>query len=152
MPDHGRRLPQRPIRLQTRHAYRRHRRRGLCLPLPLAGGQRDSAGLYSGGSAGPALQGLIFGPFGAFTAELFPTPVRYRRITGQSASTFGAGFTPAIAAGLLVIGGGNLTLLGSVWILAFVAAAAAILLTKEGRTRDLAHTVGMVALVISWSL
>lgn len=88
---------------------------------------------------GQALQGLIFGPFGAFTAELFPTPVRYRRITGQSASTFGAGFTPAIAAESLLIGGGNLTLLGSVWILAFVAAAAAILLTKEGRTRDLAH-------------
>jgi hypothetical protein len=78
--------------------------------------------------------------------------VRYRRIIGQSASTFGAGLTPAIAAGLLVIGGGNLTLLGSVWILAFVAAAAAILLTKEGRTRDLAHTVGMLYLVISWSL
>jgi MFS family permease len=89
---------------------------------------------------GQALQGLIFGPFGAFTAELFPTRVRYTgaSLSYQSASTFGAGFTPAIAAGLLVIGGGSLTLLGSVWIVAFIAAAVAILLTKEGRTQDLA--------------
>ncbi len=89
---------------------------------------------------GQALQGLIFGPFGAFTAELFPTRVRYTgaSLSYQSASTFGAGFTPAIAAGLLVIGGGSLTLLGSVWIIAFIAAAVAILLTKEGRTQDLA--------------
>lgn len=96
-------------------------------------------GLTAAVVLGQALQGLILGPFGAFTAEHFLTPVRYRRITGQSASTFGAGFTPAIAAESLVIGGGNLTLLDSVWILAFVAAAAAIRLTKEGRTRDLAH-------------
>lgn len=88
---------------------------------------------------GQALQGLIFGPFGAFTAELFPTRVRYTgaSLAYQSASTFGAGFTPAIAAGLLVAAGGSLTLLGGVWVLAFIAAATAIVLTKEGRTRDL---------------
>lgn len=88
---------------------------------------------------GQALQGLIFGPFGAFTAELFPTRVRYTgaSLAYQSASTFGAGFTPAIAAGLVVAAGGSLSLLGGVWVLAFVAAAVAIVLTKEGRTRDL---------------
>lgn len=86
---------------------------------------------------GQALQGVIFGPFGAFTAELFPTRRRYTgaSLTYQTASTFGAGFTPAIAAALVVAGG--LPLLGGVWILAFAAAGAALLLTREGRTRDL---------------
>ncbi|MEW2354576.1 MFS transporter [Spirillospora sp. NPDC029432] len=85
-----------------------------------------------------ALQGVIFGPFGAFTAELFPTRVRYTgaSLAYQSASTFGAGFAPAVAAALVVAGGG-LALLGGVWILAFGVAAAAILLTREGRTQDL---------------
>ncbi|GAC1452885.1 MAG: hypothetical protein PVSMB10_10030 [Pseudarthrobacter sp.] len=65
---------------------------------------------------GQALQGLIFGPFGAFTAELFPTEVRYTgaSLAYQSASTFGAGFTPALAAGLVILGGGNLGLLASI--------------------------------------
>ncbi|NYE50279.1 MFS family permease [Spinactinospora alkalitolerans] len=89
---------------------------------------------------GQGLQGVIFGPFGAFTAELFPTRMRYTgaSLAYQSASTFGAGFTPAIASGLVLAAGGGLTLLGGLWILAFAAAAAAILLTREGRTRDLA--------------
>ncbi|QFG20760.1 MFS transporter [Actinomadura sp. WMMB 499] len=87
---------------------------------------------------GQALQGVIFGPFGAFTAELFPTRMRYTgaSLTYQSASTLGAGFTPAIAAALVV--GGGLPLLGGIWVLAFVVAGAALLLTREGRTRDLA--------------
>lgn len=89
---------------------------------------------------GQALQGLIFGPFGAFTAELFPTEVRYTgaSLAYQSASTFGAGFTPALAAGLVVLGGGNLGLLGWAWVMTFVVAAVAVLLTREGRSRDLA--------------
>lgn len=90
---------------------------------------------------GQAIQGLIFGPFGAFTAELFPTRVRYTgaSLAYQSASTFGAGFTPAIAAGLLVMAGGSITALGFAWIAAFGGAAVAIMLTKEGRTRDLSN-------------
>ncbi|MDR7304104.1 MFS transporter [Haloactinomyces albus] len=88
---------------------------------------------------GQGLQGVIFGPFGAFTAELFPTHMRYTgaSLAYQSASTLGAGFTPAIATGLVLTAGGSPTLLGAVWILAFAAAAAAILLTREGSTRDL---------------
>ncbi|RCW39630.1 sugar phosphate permease [Halopolyspora algeriensis] len=88
---------------------------------------------------GQGLQGVIFGPFGAFTAELFPTHMRYTgaSLAYQSASTLGAGFTPAIATGLVLTAGGSLTFLGTVWILAFAVAAAAILLTREGSTRDL---------------
>lgn len=88
---------------------------------------------------GQALQGIIFGPFGAFTAELFPTRTRYTgaSLAYQSASTFGAGFTPAIAAGLLAVSGGSLALLGGAWICVFAASAVAIVLTREGRGRDL---------------
>lgn len=53
---------------------------------------------------GQLIQGFIFGPFAAFTAELFPTHVRYTgaSVAFQTASTIGAGCTPAIAAGLMV--------------------------------------------------
>lgn len=42
------------------------------------------------------------------------------------------------AGGLVILAGGSITVPGAVWILAFAAAAIAILLTEEGRTRDLA--------------
>ncbi len=87
-----------------------------------------------------AIQGIIFGPFGAFAAELFPTRMRYTgaSLAFQSATTFGAGFTPAIAAGLMVLSGGNIMMVGVVWVLAFVVAAGAILMSREGRDRNLA--------------
>lgn len=88
---------------------------------------------------GQVVQGLISGPFGAFAAELFPTRMRYTgaSLTYQSASTLGAGFTPAIAATLVAIAGGSFWLLGATWILVLCLSAAAILLTAEGRTKEL---------------
>ena len=85
------------------------------------------------------IQGTIFGPFGAFVAELFPTRMRYTgaSLTYQSASTLGAGFTPMIASGLVLVAGGELWLVGLVWVLSFVVAAACILVTKEGKDADL---------------
>lgn len=89
---------------------------------------------------GQVIQGLISGPFGAFVAELFPTRMRYTgaSLTYQSASTFGAGFTPAIAATLVAVAAGSFWLLGAVWVLVLLIAAAAVFLSSEGRQRELA--------------
>lgn len=85
------------------------------------------------------IQGIIFGPFGAFVAELFPTRVRYTgaSLTYQSASTLGAGFTPMIASGLVLVAGGSLWLVGAVWVLCFVVAGICLLATREGKDTDL---------------
>jgi MFS transporter, MHS family, shikimate and dehydroshikimate transport protein len=88
---------------------------------------------------GQLVQGMIFGPFGAYTAELFPTRIRYTgaSMTYQGASALGAGFTPAIASGLLLLSGGNLLPLGLVWIGALAASGIAIFLSREGRNQNL---------------
>lgn len=86
------------------------------------------------------VQGVIFGPFGAFVAELFPTRMRYTgaSLAYQSASTLGAGFTPAIASGLVLAAGGRLWLVALVWSLSFVISIGCVLMTREGRAVDLA--------------
>ena len=86
------------------------------------------------------IQGVIFGPFGAFVAELFPTRMRYTgaSLAYQSASTLGAGFTPVIASGLVLVAGGGLWLIAVVWALSFVVSAACVWATREGRDVDLA--------------
>lgn len=86
------------------------------------------------------VQGVIFGPFGAFVAELFPTRMRYTgaSLAYQTASTLGAGFTPAIASGLVLAAGGHLWLVALVWALSFLVSTGCVLMTREGRTVDLA--------------
>ncbi|WP_417215630.1 MFS transporter [Arthrobacter sp.] len=85
------------------------------------------------------IQAFIFGPFGAFTAELFPTRMRYTgaSLVYQLSSTLGAGFTPMIVAGLVVLGGGTLWIAGAVWAASFLVAALAMRTVKEGRDADL---------------
>lgn len=85
------------------------------------------------------VQGTIFGPFGAFTAELFPTRMRYTgaSLVYQLSSTVGAGFTPMIVAGLVVLGGGSLWIAGAAWAAVFVVAALAMRSVKEGKGADL---------------
>jgi len=85
------------------------------------------------------IQAFIFGPFGAFTAELFPTRMRYTgaSLVYQLSSTLGAGFTPMIVAGLVVLGGGSLWIAGAVWAAAFLVAAVAMRTVKEGKDADL---------------
>lgn len=87
------------------------------------------------------IQGVIFGPFGAFVAELFPTRVRYTgsSLTYQSASTLGAGFTPMIASALVMAVGGALWLVAVVWIASLLLSAACVLATREGKNQDLAR-------------
>lgn len=85
------------------------------------------------------LQGIVFGPFGAFCAELFPTRIRYTgaSLAYQSASTFGAGFTPAIAAWLMLQTGGDIWLVGVVWAVVLACTGVAIAVAREGRGRDI---------------
>ncbi|ALD64933.1 MFS transporter [Arthrobacter sp. LS16] len=85
------------------------------------------------------IQASIFGPFGAFTAELFPTRIRYTgaSLVYQLSSTVGAGFTPMIVAGLVLVAGGKLWLVGVVWAATFIIAALAMRGMKEGKDADL---------------
>ena len=85
------------------------------------------------------LQGIVFGPFGAFCAELFPTRIRYTgaSLAYQSSSTFGAGFAPMIAAWLLLQSGGELWLIGVVWAVVLALTAVAIIAAKEGKGTDI---------------
>jgi len=85
------------------------------------------------------VQGSIFGPFGAFCAEMFPTQSRYTgaSLVYQTSSTLGAGFTPMIASSLVAAAGGALWLVAGVWVAVFVVAILATLFVKEGRTADL---------------
>ncbi len=85
------------------------------------------------------IQASIFGPFGAFTAELFPTRIRYTgaSLVYQLSSTVGAGFTPMIVAGLVLVAGGKLWLVGVVWAASFIIAALAMRGMKEGKDADL---------------
>lgn len=86
------------------------------------------------------VQGLMFGPFSAFLAELFPTRVRYTgiSITYQSASTFGAGFTPMIATALLALGQGNNLYVGLFFASTFAVSGLCAFLSTEGTKVDLA--------------
>lgn len=105
--------------------------------------QLVSTGTVAGYAAGliiaQIVQGILFGPLGAFLSELFPTGVRYTgaSLTFQSASTIGAGFTPVIAATLVTLAGGGITFLGWAWVATFAVCLSALLLAKEGKGRKL---------------
>ena len=86
------------------------------------------------------IQGMLYGPIGAFVAEQFPTSVRYTgaSLAYQGASTLGAGFTPMIATGLLILGGGSIVLVAGFWAAVMLAGTVAVLVTKESSRTDLA--------------
>jgi len=88
------------------------------------------------------VQGMVYGPIGAFVAEQFPTSLRYSGASAayQSASTIGAGFSPLIASGLVVALGATWPV-AVLWIVVLVAAAVAMLVAPEGRTADI-HDAG----------
>lgn len=89
--------------------------------------------------ANGVIQAAIFGPFGAFSAELFPTRIRYTgaSLVYQLSSTLGAGFTPLIISGLVLATGGSLWLTGVVWAGSFLVAGLCLLTVKESRHQDL---------------
>ncbi|TLK54012.1 MFS transporter [Glutamicibacter sp. V16R2B1] len=83
------------------------------------------------------VQGFTSGPYGAFAGELFPTSVRYSgtSVGYQLASTLGAGFTPMIATALVIAGGGNLWMVGILWM-GFSALALGGLLMSQDRSGE----------------
>lgn len=80
------------------------------------------------------IQGFLYGPIGAYVAEQFPTRVRYSgaSLSYQGASTIGAGFTPMIASGLVILGGGSPWLVGVFWMAVLFAGFLAVRTTAEG--------------------
>lgn len=89
---------------------------------------------------GQGLQGFMFGPLGAFIAELFPTKVRYTgsSVAFQTASTLGAGFSPMIAAAVMATAAGT-ALLGGIWIGVLALCCFTVLISVEGSKKNLAH-------------
>ena len=88
---------------------------------------------------GQIIQGFMFGPLGAFIAEMFPTRVRYTgsSIAYQASSTLGAGFTPMLAAGVLAATSG-IAVLGGLWMAVLIVCGLAVLFGPEGHRRQLA--------------
>jgi MFS family permease len=78
------------------------------------------------------IQGILAGPIGAYISEQFPAAVRYTgaSLSYQGASTLGAGFTPMIAAALVLVGG--VQLVGIFWIAVLLIGLVAVRLSKEG--------------------
>nr|WP_274637041.1 MFS transporter [Microbacterium bovistercoris] len=85
------------------------------------------------------IQGLLYGPIGAFIAEQFPTRVRYTgaSLAYQGASTLGAGFTPMIVSGLLLVAGGSLWVVALFWAAVLAVGILAVARTPEGSRRAL---------------
>jgi MFS family permease len=85
------------------------------------------------------IQGLLFGPLGAFVAEQFPTSVRYTgaSLAYQGGSTLGAGFAPMIAAGLVVLASGAIWPVALFWAAVLVAVMASVLTIRESSRTEL---------------
>ncbi len=88
---------------------------------------------------GQLCQGLIIGPFGAYVAELFPTRLRYTgaSVAYQGAGAIAGGLTPMAATGVLLLTGGNILVLGIAWMATLLISGLAVLLSREGRDKDL---------------
>ena len=80
------------------------------------------------------IQGVLAGPIGAYISEQFPPEVRYTgaSLAYQGAATLGAGFTPMIATGLVVLGGGSYGLVGVFWVAVLLVGLVAVWLSREG--------------------
>lgn len=84
------------------------------------------------------VQGLLFGPVGAYIAEQFPTSVRFTgaSIAFQGASALGVGLSPLIAQSIVIQTGAHLPVAlfwGGVMVLTLVV----LLLNRESSTKKL---------------
>jgi MFS family permease len=86
-----------------------------------------------------AVEGLMFGPYGAFVGEQFPTRVRYTgaSLSYQFSSIIGGGLAPLAAAGLVVFANGSTMALGVVWALTIAITVIAIYRAEERRSHHL---------------
>lgn len=108
------------------------------LPLTMLIGQGTVLGFALGVVLGNGVvQGLLYGPLAAYISEQFPASVRYTGCSAayQTASSIGAGLTPMIAAGLMLVQPGGLWLVGAFWA-AMCALSAAVVLFYQGRPAD----------------
>lgn len=85
------------------------------------------------------VQGLLFGPVGAYIAELFPTSVRFTgaSLAFQGASALGVGLSPLIAQ-TLVLGTGASPLVALFWGGMLAIVLVVLLANKETSTKELA--------------
>lgn len=85
----------------------------------------------------PVLQASMYGPIGAYLAELFDTTSRYTgvSITFQVSSVLGAGLAPLVAQRLVTPEAGT-THLAWYMVAMFLISAVAVLLSKETRRRQ----------------
>ena len=84
------------------------------------------------------VQGLLFGPVGAYIAEQFPTSVRFTgaSIAFQGASALGVGLSPLIAQSIVIQTGGYLPV-AFFWGGAMVLSLVVLLLNRESSTKKL---------------
>lgn len=82
----------------------------------------------------------MFGPLGAYIAELFPTKVRYTgsSVAFQTASIIGAGFSPVLATAIIASAGGMI-LLGGVWIGVLALCAVSVFISVDASKKDLSQ-------------
>jgi MFS family permease len=83
--------------------------------------------------ANPIVNGLMYGPMGAFLSEKFSTETRYTgmALSYQIATLIGAGFAPLIASSLLLAGGGETWMISLCFVVMCLIGAFAVLLGKE---------------------
>lgn len=83
--------------------------------------------------ANPIINGLMYGPMGAFLSEKFSTETRYTgmALSYQIATLVGAGFAPLIASSLLISGGGETWMISLCFVGMCLIGALAVLLGKE---------------------
>lgn len=115
---------------------------GLVLALPIMSllGSGTVTGFGIGIVLGNGIvQGMLFGPVGAYIAELFPTSVRFTgaSLAFQGASALGVGLSPMIAQTLL-IQTGSTQAVGFFWGGMMALVLAVLLLNKETARKDLA--------------
>lgn len=115
---------------------------GLVLALPIM--SLLGSGTVTGFGVGIVLgngivQGLLFGPVGAYIAELFPTSVRFTgaSLAFQGASALGVGLSPMVAQTLLIQTGSS-TAVGFFWAGMLAVVLTVLLLNKETAKKDLA--------------
>ncbi|MGO3153357.1 MAG: MFS transporter [Galactobacter sp.] len=84
------------------------------------------------------IQGLCYGPIAAFVAEQFPARIRYTgaSLAYQGAAAIGAGFTPMIAAALVLVPGSGLWWVGAFWAVTCGLSALAVLAAPRKPVAD----------------
>lgn len=91
----------------------------------------------------PIVQGLMYGPLGAWIGEKFAADIRYTgtAVTYQLGTTIGAGFAPLVATSLLSAAGGSDPIYVQwFFVLLCLLSGSAYLFSKESRDKQLSLT------------